>query len=213
MRADALDAGLWSLALGLLGARLAFAAAHWGYYAGRPTEILWFGQGGSSWFGGAMGSIIGLGVYRIISHRSFWELADAIALPAVILSIAVWVGCLMDGCGYGVRAEAGTLGWPTPDLLGSLATRWPTQTVAAVSNLALLLTLVRLGRSCLQPGLLSCLACAGLSATLLGVSFVRADPVPLWAGVRQDTIGAAILLAASLVTGGVLLVHGRRTEA
>lgn len=212
-RSDFLDAGLWALALGLLGARLAFAAGHWSYYFENPTQILWFGQGGLSWIGGALGGLLGIGVYKAISDKPFWWIADAIAFPAVILFIALWIGCLLDGCAYGATAAATGFGWISPDMLGSLARRWPTQTVAAVGGLGLLLALERLRHRHLKPGLLACVASVGLAVILLGLSLVRADPVPLLGGIRQDTIGASLLLVVSLVSAGALLTRGESKEA
>jgi prolipoprotein diacylglyceryltransferase len=207
-----LDAGLWALALGLLGARLAFAAGHWSYYFDHPTQILWFGQGGLSWVGGALGGLLGVGVFKAISHKPFSWIADAIAVPAVILFIALWIGCLLDGCAYGVTGAATGLGWMSPDLFGSVARRWPTQTIAAVGGLGLLLALERLRHRHLKPGLLACIASVGVALILLGLSVVRADPVPLFGGVRQDTIGASLLLIVSLAAAGALLARRESME-
>jgi prolipoprotein diacylglyceryltransferase len=210
---DYLDAGMWSLALGLLGARLAFVVGHWEYYISRPTQMLWFGQGGLNWAGGAIGGAVGLGAYCLLSHAPFWRLADALSLPATILSIAAWTGCLLDGCGYGIVVQSDFPAWPSPDMLGTLAPRWPTQSAGALFGLALLLILLRMQDSGLPSGFLACLTCGALSMSLLGLSLLRADPVPLWRGLREDTIGAGILLAASLLTGAWLLRGGREIEA
>lgn len=210
---DHLDAGLWAMAFGLLGARLAFVVGHWGYYLLHPIQMLWFGQGGLSWIGGALGGLLGLGVYSMLMSAPFWRMADALSLPAIIVSIAAWSGCLLDGCAYGMKVQSDFPALFAPDLLGTLASRWPTQSAGAVLGLALVLVLLRLQDAGLASGILACLTGAALSASLLGLSLLRADPVPLWRGLRQDTIGAGILLIASLISAGWVIAGHREMEA
>ena len=193
-----IDAGLSALTAGLIGARAGFVFIHWGYYASRLIETLWFWQGGLSWIGGVIGAVIGLGVYTAFSHRPFWPLADTLALPGVVMALSCWTGCLLDGCAYGRRADAGFWTPPAVDMFGSRVPRWPTQTVGIVLNLVILAVLYWLAGRHLRHGTLACMSVSLIAASSLVLSFTRSDPVLLLAGLRLDTVGAGVILLLAL---------------
>ncbi len=193
-----IDAGLSALVVGLAGARAGFVLLHWGYYSGKPIEILWFWQGGLSWIGGAAGSILGLTLYALISRRPFWPLADALAIPFAIIALSSWTGCLLDGCAYGHVVEGGLLTPPTLDMFGGQVPRWPTQMVGAVYSLAVLAAMYWLTGRSLRTGVIACLSASLIAAGALALSFTRSDPSLLLAGFRLDTVGSAVLLFALL---------------
>lgn len=87
---------------GIIGARLMYVAIGWEYYAARPLQILDLREGGLSFHGGAILAII-VGVYYLRKHkRPLGRVADS-AAPAFALGVAlVRIGCLLNGCCYGL---------------------------------------------------------------------------------------------------------------
>jgi phosphatidylglycerol:prolipoprotein diacylglycerol transferase len=193
-----LDAGLAALAAGLIGARVAFVSAHWGYYSSRLMEALVFRQGGLNWAGGALGALLGLAGFALLARRPFWPLADSLAFPGALVALASWTGCLLDGSAYG-RPVANPLAPASPDLFGTRLPRWPTQALGALYGLAVLLGVLWLHDRRLRPGLLGTLMLTLTAAGALALDFTRGDPSPLLAGLRLDALGAAAILAAALV--------------
>ena len=202
-----INAGLSALTAGLIGARAGFVILHWGYYASRLIETVWFWQGGLSWIGGVVGAVIGLGVYTAFSHRPFWLLADTLALPGIVMALSCWIGCLFDGCAYGRRADASFWTPPAVDMFGNRVPRWPTQTVGIVLNLAILAGLYWLTGRQLRHGTLVCTSVSLIAASSLALSFTRGDPVLLLAGLRLDTVGAAVILLLAICG---LILHNLR---
>lgn len=198
-----LDAGLATLAAGLVGARLAYVGAHWDYFASHLAEAFAFSAGGLSWVGGALGAAAGLTALAGLRRAPVWVLADALALPAALLAAVSWGGCLMDGCAYGRPLPGGSPSLFASDIFDSRLARWPTQAVGLLSCFALVLGLLALEPRGLRPGLLACLTTTALGLLGMALSFTRGDPVPLLAGVRLDFIGAtgvAVLGAAGLIS-------------
>jgi phosphatidylglycerol:prolipoprotein diacylglycerol transferase len=206
---QALDAGLIALAAGLLGGRAGYVASTWGYYSQRPQEALWFWQGGLSWASGAVGALLGLGLYSGLSQRPFWPLADRLAIPAALVALAAWFGCLLDGCSYGFRTAPGPLTPPAPDLLGNLAPRWPTQAVGVLASLTVLAGLIYLGGRRLPPGALACLSLAAIAAVSVALSFTRADPTRMLWGVRLEGLASGVVLALGLAGLGSRMLAAR----
>lgn len=204
-----IDAGLASLAGGLIGARLAYVVTQPGIFSDQIWKVLWFWQGGLSWAGGALGAIVGLAIYTRLAHGSFWDLADALAAPTVLVAAAAWAGCLADGCAYGRRAEAGLLTPASADALGFSAPRWPTQVIGMLLSLGALALLVWLARKRPPEGAIGSAALCLVAGSALGLSFVRGDPVPVWEGLRLEAIGAAVILVGGLVAVGLRLRRGR----
>lgn len=201
------DAGLASLAAGLVGARLAYVAAHATYFVENLGEILAVWQGGLSWAGGALGAAFGLAIFALFTRQDGWRLADHLVLPAVGVAGAAWLGCLLDGWAYGLPMESGWGAVPSSGLLAESVRRWPTQWLGILASLATLACLVWLAPRLRRPGLLASIGLAMISAACLGLSVVRADPVPLVHGLRLEAIGSAVLLIASLAMCGVLAMR------
>ena len=193
-----LDAGLSALAAGVVGARLAYVATDWGYFASHPAEAFSFSGGGLSWVGGALGAIVGLTLFASLRPAPVWLLADALAFPAALLAAASWGGCMLDGCAYGRPLPAGAASLLASDFFDSQLARWPTQAVGLLSCVALALGLLALEPRGVRPGLLACLTTTVLGLLGMALSFTRGDPVPLLAGVRLDFIGAALVTALGL---------------
>jgi phosphatidylglycerol:prolipoprotein diacylglycerol transferase len=190
------DMGLSALAGGVIGARLAFVLVHWQYYTGQPTEILKFWQGGLSWFGAAVGALLSVLIYAIIAKRSFWNLIDNLAAPVALLSAALWIGCLVDGCVYGIGGQTGALAITSSDMFGVISPRWPTQIVGTAGSLLILLGVFLVRKRLSQPGLTASLVLILLAAMMLGLSFTRGDPVGLLWGLRLDMLGSGFIFIA-----------------
>lgn len=194
-----IDAGLIALLTGLLSARAGYVATHWGYFSQRLDETLYFWQGGLSWAAGAFGALAGLTVYIVLTRRSYWRLADALAIPAAIVASAAWLGCLIDRCAYGLRTAPGLLSPPAPDMIGTVAPRWPTQTLGVLLSLIVVGALYWLSHLDLRPGLLAVLSLSLVALIALALSFTRGDPMPTLAGIRWDGLGSAAVLSLGLI--------------
>jgi len=192
-----LDAGLAALAAGLIGARAAFVSAHWAYYGSRLVEAFVFREGGLNWAGGAVGALLGLAGYALVTRRPFWPLADSLAFPGALVTLAIWTGCLLDGDAYG-RPVANPLAPASADLFGTRLPRWPTQALGALYSLAVLLGVLWMHDRRLRPGLLATLMLTLTAAGALALDFTRGDPSPLLSGLRLDGLGAAAVLAVAV---------------
>jgi phosphatidylglycerol:prolipoprotein diacylglycerol transferase len=96
---DAVDAAVWGLFGGLLGAKLLWTIEHMG--GGEPVTSLLFSRGGMSWFGGFVG---GVGAALLAMHRRRWPMIPVVAAatPALAIGHAIGrVGCLLVGDDYG----------------------------------------------------------------------------------------------------------------
>lgn len=196
-----LDAGAAGFAGGLIGARLGYVVWHLGYFRLHPAEILAYWQGGLDWFGGVLGGVLGVWIYCRTAGRPFLEMADTLAIPGLILSLSVWLGCWIDGCAYGRNAPAGWWAPASADSFGTFAPRWPTQAGAFLLTLLSLAVLLRLDNRPLAGGLRACLAVASAAAVILLVSAGRGDASVAILGIRGDAVAAVLLIAAALTVG------------
>lgn len=191
-----LDAGLVALLAGIVCSRLIYAAADWPYFRSHPVEIALFPLGGLSWPGAVLGVLIGLLAYGTLKHQAIQGLADALLPLATTLAVSAWLACWLDGVAYGRLVSA----WwvvPARDEWGAIAPRLPVQLMGALLTLGLfwLLDLRQPGHP--QPGLMAARWCMGFSLLMLALSLLRADPAPVWAGLRLETWAAmAFLLLA-----------------
>jgi prolipoprotein diacylglyceryltransferase len=190
-----IDASLAAMVGGLLVSRIAFTLLHLDYFSQNPIKAAWFWQGGLSAFGGALGAWLGLIAFSLVTNKPFWKLADALAIPGGLFTLAGWVSCLIDGCAYGLRTSNGWFSAETEDMLGVVASRWPTQSVGVVYSLLSLVFLYWLAGHSLRSGIVAGIAQALIGLGVLALSLTRADPTMLAAGFRMDAVGGALMLA------------------
>ncbi len=102
---DVLDVAFWSVALGIVGGRLAFVITYWSKYASDPLSIFRVWEGGMSYFGG-FGLAIATAIYLIRKRRiPIWQLGD-LAAPSLALGYAIArIGCFGAGCCYGAPTD------------------------------------------------------------------------------------------------------------
>jgi phosphatidylglycerol:prolipoprotein diacylglycerol transferase len=188
---DRLTAGLWVLFGGLLGARAVFVALNWPYFQVHPGESALFFLGGLAWPGALAGGLLALGIYAWINHLPLSSLADALLPLAAGLAVSAWLGCWLEGCAYGPATNA-WWGLPGRDEWGATALRVPTQLLGALLSLLIIGLLDWAQKRLHRSGLAAALALLGLSLELLGLSFLRADPAPLWNGIRLEAWAAVV---------------------
>ncbi|MGH2352294.1 MAG: prolipoprotein diacylglyceryl transferase, partial [Chloroflexota bacterium] len=144
--ASLLDAAIWTLPAGLIGARLLYVAAHWPEYAPNPVTVLSIWEGGLSLAGAITLGLAAAWVALRIQGVAVGTCLDA-AAPGLALGQAIGrLGCLATGCAAGVPVAPGS-GWPwlrLPDSTGLVAARFPSQVVESAGDLVLCAVLLAL---------------------------------------------------------------------
>jgi len=199
------DAGVGILFGALLGSRAVTVAVNFNYYQSHPGEIFQVWLGGLSYIGALTGGILAL-----IIVAEWWRiptglLADTLLPLAGALTVTAWLGCWVDRCSYGVPTNAW---WAIPgrDEWGVLAHRVPVQLVGAMLSLIFIWLLDRASKRLPVPGLSASIGLFGLSALMFSLSYLRADPTPIWQGLRLEAWGAIGLMIFSTITLVVLLL-------
>jgi phosphatidylglycerol---prolipoprotein diacylglyceryl transferase len=210
-RRSYLDAGLWTLLGGLAIGRASFVAVHWDYFQIHPSQAMEIYLGGLFWCGALAGSVISIAIVAGIMHLPLGELSDALLPLLALVAACAWLGCWVDGYAYGapVMGYGGVL---ARDEWGGLAQRWPVQLFGALLSMGLLSGLFLFRCKIAIPGRAALLGIIGLSVEICTLSFLRADPSPLWHGLRPDTwtsLGLAWFMLLALL---VSIVRGRQLQ-
>ncbi len=180
-----LDAGLCALAGGLVGGRLAYVAASWGYFQSQGPKMVEIYLGGLAWPGALAGGLLGLAIYAGIAHQRTGVLANSLLPLGGTMAMAAWLACWLDGCAYGISANA----WwalPARDEWGVWGRRAPVQLLGALATLAIYWLVDRLRPRLPVPGQAALLALLLFSLEMFAVSWLRADPVPLIGTLRME---------------------------
>jgi phosphatidylglycerol:prolipoprotein diacylglycerol transferase len=91
---------LWAIIGGIIVSRLLHVIDKWGYYIANPAQIIGFE--GLTVYGAVLGALLAVMIYCWVKKISFWLIGDVIA-PGAILGQAIGrIGCLMNGCCYGL---------------------------------------------------------------------------------------------------------------
>ncbi len=153
----AIDLVLAAAVGGMVGARMAFVAAHWDYFATHPIEMLLLNQGGLVFYGGLIAAAAWSVRFLRREKMPFWKVADLAAPGIAIALFCARLGCFLGGCCFGSRCEgplcvrfppysAASLrhfqnGWLTTDAQSSLGVH-PAQIYEALLSLGVYLALV-----------------------------------------------------------------------
>jgi phosphatidylglycerol:prolipoprotein diacylglycerol transferase len=205
-----LDAALWGVVGGLVGARLHFVLANWDYYAVRTGEIAQFWQGGMSFGGGLITGLAAVWLFARVSRTSFWDLVDPIAPALSLASSLAWIGNLLAGSAYGKPGRGFGYGF-LPDIFGYIEYRFATQAAAAVAYIAIFALCWWALHRRPWPGFTFTAYLLLTGASQFALEFTRGDDTLVLGGLRlaQWLDIAAMLVGLALV----ILLMRRRDSA
>jgi phosphatidylglycerol:prolipoprotein diacylglycerol transferase len=199
-----LDLGVWVLVAGVVFARGMFVALNWDYYSPRPAEVLYiWRQSGLSFHGGLLGGVLAGVLFSWRRGLSFWTVADMVA-PGIALGYGIArVGCLLNGCCYGVPTG---LPWGMrfprfPDSQITTDPSHPTQIYAALGSFAILALLLWARSRLTVPGQLFLLYLMLYSVLRSGIEVLRKGATAEKAidGVTQAQVASAVIFIAGLL--------------
>ncbi|HEX9091779.1 MAG TPA: prolipoprotein diacylglyceryl transferase family protein [Anaerolineales bacterium] len=199
-----LDAGVLTLLGALIGSRALAVAVSFSYYQSHLSEIVQVWLGGLSSIGALIGGLLAVFVIAVWWRIPLGLLADVLIPLAGTLTVTSWMGCWVDRCGYGMLSNS----WwalPARDEWGVLADRVPVQLIGAIATLVLLWLLDRAARRMPVQGMSATLGLYGISVIIFLLSYIRADPTPIWNGLRLEAWGALGMMIFSSFTLVVLL--------
>jgi len=192
-----LNAALAGIPAGIIGARLFHIIDHLSYYLQNPGQII--GRDGLAIYGGVLGAALGIWLYSRFSKKSFGYLADVLA-PGIILAQAIGrVGCLINGCCYGLETSAFcAVVYTHPASLAPLGVPvHPTQLYEIIYNLLAFGLLASL-RGRLKPDGSLFLGYLSLYALWrIGVGFIR-EGTPFLFGLHEAQVISLIILAVTI---------------
>ncbi len=100
-RDSVMDIAFWTMAGGILGARVLYVLQNWSDFRSTPLEIIRIDHGGLVFYGGFIGAFIVAAVAVRIKNLAAADIADifAPALPAA--HVLGRIGCFLNGCCFG----------------------------------------------------------------------------------------------------------------
>lgn len=201
-----LDAGLAAVLGGLVGGRIAYGIVHFAYFRDHLVDLILLPLGGLSWPGAVIGVVLALWVVALLRKQSVLALVDALLPMATTVAISAWLACWLGGFAYGQTLDA----WwaiPSRDEWGVMAARLPVQLLGAILTLGLLWLVEWRQPSKAVAGQMALRWALGFSLIMLFLTWLRADPAPLWLGLRLDAWAAILFLGFS--TAGLYFFETR----
>jgi phosphatidylglycerol:prolipoprotein diacylglycerol transferase len=186
-----------SLIIGyFIGGRFFYLLDNFYYYINHPEDIIYFSV---VMYGLVVGIVVALFIYTRIARQPFWINGDIIA-PGIMLGFALYrMGCVVNGCCYGLPAD---LPWAVvythPDSLAPLGIAiHPTQMYHLVLSF-IAFAILWILRKRLQPdGALFLLWLILFAVTDLPVRFFRVAN-PFLSGWQLAQIVDVVLLAIAV---------------
>jgi prolipoprotein diacylglyceryltransferase len=196
--------GLIVLAAALLGSRLGSVLRHSNYYATRTSEAFNISAGGLWWPGALAAGILAALVIAIIRRAPIGNTMDKFSAMLLPLAVSFWLASWSAGVAYGERLDP-SIWWGLPmlDITGVVADRVPVQPAAALTLLLLLGGVEWLWKKKLKAGRRAGMLLLLLSVHTLVFSFMRADPILHWLGLRLDSW---VCLFTTLLTSLLLVL-------
>lgn len=200
-----IDAALIICIVSILTARLLYVILNFDQYSSDPITILYLRDGGLSFIGGAIGGILTGWLFTKVRKVSFPDGAD---VGAVVLSLGygiVRLGCLANGCCYGLPSN---VPWALATT-GDAILRHPTQIYASILGFAMFALLLALYyKSEKLRGLLLFVYIAIYSAGRFVIEFFRVGPRDYFAPL---TLTQVFTIVTFLLAVGVLIIElGKR---
>ncbi|MBF0489718.1 MAG: prolipoprotein diacylglyceryl transferase [Candidatus Omnitrophica bacterium] len=95
------DLMFWTVAWGILGARIFYIGLTWNYFSKNLLEMIMLQHGGLAWQGGFIGGALA-GTWFVINKKLPLRLLLDLVAPYIALGQSIGrVGCFFNGCCYG----------------------------------------------------------------------------------------------------------------
>lgn len=203
--AKLVDGLLGALIVGIIGARLFFILQDLPYYSRHPHELWSVQVAGVTSFGGILFGLIYLFAWAKKKSVPVWSVFDTIAPPFLIASAIGRVGCLLNGCCYGI-ACTDNLPWKihVPDAAG-----WhhPAQIYDSLMCLLAYGLVVLAEKRNTAPGQSFSLAMMGFGLSRFIYEFWRAGTdQQVASGAASSTYWIGWLTQAQAVAGAMVLL-------
>ncbi len=191
-----IDLALYLCISGIIGARLVFVLLDIPTYFRNPIQIINLRDGGLTYHGGFIAALLVGVVFARRSGISGWVLADIIA-PLVALGYSiVRIGCLLNGCCFGLPSG---VPWALACRAGDATLRHPTQIYASLASLIVFIILYALRDHKKFPGYLMFLYVGLYSISRFIVEIFR--DVPRLIGPFSVAQLASVLLVFAALAG------------
>jgi phosphatidylglycerol:prolipoprotein diacylglycerol transferase len=188
---------VWAIISGVVFSRIIHIVDQWDYYMENPSQILNFE--GLGVYGAVIGIILAVVVYCLVRKLSIWQLGDIIA-PGALVGMAIGrVGCVINGCCYGLPT---TLPWAViyvnPNSYAPLGVPiHPTQVYHILWNMAAFGLVWSLRRRLKPTGSLFLLYLALYATGDLIIRFFR-EGTPFLFGIQQAQLIGIIILVVTV---------------
>jgi phosphatidylglycerol:prolipoprotein diacylglycerol transferase len=196
-----LNAALIGVPSGLIFSRVLHIIDQWQYFVSRPLSQLLSGEG-LTIYGAVLGAALGLWVYSKWSRFQFGILADILA-PATILGQAIGrVGCILNGCCYGlvtdlpwsiVYTNTHSYGYLASSNLAEGVGLHPSVIYELLWDLVVFGILLKIGKRFKPDGALFAIYLALYSFGRLFIDFTR-DGTPFLFGLHQAQITSIVVM-------------------
>lgn len=201
----------WTVAGGIIGARVFYVIDHLGYHLHHPLEIFALNQGGLAIYGSVFGGFVTVLALCRYYHMPTLPVIDAIA-PGLIMAQAFGrIGCIINGDAWGAPTASHFAFIYTnpkallpPDLIG--VPTYPYPLYDLVINVAIFAVVWRLRRRGLPDGALFAIFTALYGASRFLISFMRQERIWFW-GLQEAQVVAILALAAALVALAFLFLR------
>jgi len=203
-RDNLMDLGLLLIIVGILGARLLYVFANFGYFLANPGQILQLQMQGLAFLGIILANIPAVYIFARLKKLSFWRITD-LAAPSIAIGYFLGrLGCFMNGCCYGPESNVCSV-----TMNG--VSRFPTQLVNAAVAVLIFLALWWLAKEKkLKMGELFIYFIYFYAITHIGTEFLRADEghAPILGTILNPAQWGNILL---IITAGITHFFLRKT--
>jgi len=167
---------LWSLAGGLLGAKLMFLITEWKYFVRDPLNYLIYFSDGFVVYGGIIVGVLTAYLYCRTNRLNFAKWAD-LCLPSVALAQGFGrIGCFLAGCCYGKETTSPIgITFHHSEFAPNNVPLLPTQLMSSALNFLHFFILVAASRHIKKPGTVAKLYLILYSAGRFLLEFLRGD--------------------------------------
>ena len=199
------DLAFWIMIGGILGARVAYVLANWGYYRASPGQILRIDQGGLVYYGGFFAAV---GVIWILARQRrepLLSLLDFVATALPLGHAIGRIGCFLNGCCYGSPSR---LPWAVVQPYVDSVPRHPVQLYETGANLAIYLILLQAYARKERHGRVTALYLLVYPACRFMLEFFRGDGRLRWDGLTAAQWSSIAILASG---AALWLLTGRRS--